>query len=243
MIHVLVVAYGDLGGDDAWLGDQVRGASLVIAADGGAAALWRRGFRPDVVIGDMDSLADGASETGGPHGPGDVRDALAAAGCTFQQHPAEKDETDTELALRLALARGATSIDVLGALGGARVDHALANVLLLTLPELANVAVTLRTQRETVRLLRGPSSVALRGRPGDLVTLLPLRDRATGIMTQGLQYPLHNGALALGVPRGVSNVLLGTEASVSLQDGLLLVIEHAVAAMATVAAGGTRNGG
>ena len=118
---------------------------LIVAADGGAAKAELLGLRPDVVVGDLDSLAP------------ETRERLRADGVDIRAHPADKDESDTHLALREALARGASQLVLIGALGGVRPDHALANLLLLGLPDLAG--------RQVV-LLDGPSSVRVMGLDG-----------------------------------------------------------------------------
>ena len=141
--------------------------------------------------------------------------------------PAAKDETDLELALRQALVLGAREIIICAVLGG-RSDHALANVLLLARPELAELDVMLAAGRETIRLMRGDGSAGPRlevaGSPGDLLSLLPLGQDASGITTEGLQYPLHDETLFLGQARGVSNVFTGSRAVITLHRGLLLVL-------------------
>jgi thiamine pyrophosphokinase len=211
-----VVLHGDPGGSPAWGTALLRTARLVVAADGASVTALTWGRTPDVVVGDLDSL--GAAQ----------RAALEAAGSAFEIYPRAKDQTDGEIALRAALARGARSIRIAGALGGARLDHALANVLLLTLPELQGLDVTLVDERHEVRLLRGPSSLSLAGAPGDIVTLLPLTQRASGITTRGLRYALRDGTLLGGRSRGVSNELTGKRASITLARGQLLVVLHRV---------------
>lgn len=214
-MRVVVLAHGDAG-DRHWLRARLAAAEHVIAADGGAQAAWAAGRVPDTVVGDFDSL-DPATRAG-----------LQSAGSELLQYPRDKDETDLEIALRLAVERGATSIQVLGAFGGPRLDHALANVLLLTLPQLAGRAVTLADPQHEARLLRGPQELDLAGAPGDVVTLLPLTATATGVDTIGLRYPLHHGTLEMGRSRGVSNELTGASGAVRLADGLLLVVLHRV---------------
>ena len=209
----MVVAHGDLG-DDTWAAGLLDTADLVVAADGGAAAVWRLGRCPQVVVGDLDSLDES------------LRAAMEARGCVFRPHPREKDQTDTELALLVACDRGATSIVLAGALGGPRLDHALANVLLLALPDLAGRDVCLADPAHEVRLLCGPTRHVVDGRPGDLLTLLPLAGDAGGITTKGLLYPLRGGTLSLGRSRGVSNEVIGRPAAITLQSGRLLVILH-----------------
>ena len=214
MSHAVVILHGDPGGDALWGAALLARADLVVAADGGAETALAWGRPPDVVVGDLDSL--GSTQ----------RRALAARGVAVETYPRAKDQTDGEIALRAALSRGARSIDIAGAFGGSRLDHALANVFLLALPELRRLHVTLVDQRHAVRLLRGPGTLSLTGRASDNVTLIPLTQRATGITTRGLLYPLRDEPLLAGRTRGVSNALTGQRASVTLQRGRLLVVHH-----------------
>ena len=193
---------------------------LVIAADHGAAHARAWGWPLHLLVGDLDSLS--AEEA----------TLVTAAGVPVITAPAAKDETDLELALAHALARGASEIIICAALGG-RTDHLLANVFLLARPELADVAVSLVDGRESIRLLRSgaqqPACLELQGAPGDLLSLLPLGCDAVGVTTAGLQYPLHDETLFLGQARGVSNIFTGARAGIALRRGLLLVI-HTIAA-------------
>ena len=117
------------------------------------------------------------------------------------------------------------AVTILGALGGSRFDHALANVWLLALPEAAGREVALLDGRTRVRLLTAPGRLDLSGRPGDLVTLLAFGGDADGVTTEGLAYPLRDEPLAAGPSRGLSNVLIDRRASVAVRAGRLLVIE------------------
>jgi len=192
--------------------EHIRTADLLIAADGGALPLLRAGIVPHVAIGDMDSI-DAAGLA-----------ALEAHGITPQRFPREKDETDLELALLYAAAAGATAIDILGAMGG-RWDHTLANVALLALPELRERRARLLADRQTLFLVR--DAAVLEGQAGDTISLLPLAGDAHGITTKGLRYPLDDATLRYERARGVSNVLLAPPGSVSLRQGLLLVVHSA----------------
>lgn len=208
-MRALVVLAGEPRASGAWL----RGvpAGLVIAADGGAATLDAAGRRADLVVGDLDSLAAGALE------------ALVAAGTRIERHPEEKDHTDAELALEAAIRAGAAEIVVVGAFGGPRLDHELANLLLLARPDLAAIDVALVTEELTVRALRGPGILELAGSPGDWVSLVPLSETVERVATDGLRYPLRHEPLARGSSRGVSNELTGARASVEAAAGILLV--------------------
>jgi thiamine pyrophosphokinase len=186
---------------------------VVIAADGGLAHALDLGLEPSVALGDFDSLAPG------------VLDAFVAAHptTTVRHYVHEvKVETDAELGIIAAVEAGATEIVITGALGG-RWDHSLANLLLLTHPLLAQIPARLVTADTEVTLLRGRGAGQVWGRPGDLVSVLPL-DTAEGVTLSGLQYPLLEETLYGGMARGVSNVLLRSPASVSVRNGLIWVV-------------------
>lgn len=208
---VAVVASGDLAADDVrWL-DR---AELVIAADGGAATLERLGRRPDQLVGDLDSVEHSLVAK------------LDEADVPIERHPADKDATDTELALRAAVGLGATEIVLLGALGGDRLDHELANLLLLADPETARLPVRIVRGPTTARVLRS-GSLPLEGRVGSLVSLLPIGADAVGVTTEGLRWALEGATLRIGRSRGISNEVVATPASVAVHDGTLLVVETA----------------
>lgn len=190
---------------------RIRTAELLIAADGGALPLLQAGLAPHVVIGDMDSL-DSTSLA-----------VLERRGVELRRFPREKDETDLELALLHTAALGATTIDILGALGG-RWDHTLANVALLALPELEGRTVRLLDDRQTLFLVR--DTAALDGQQGDTISLIPLAGPAYGVTTAGLRYALSNATLGFERARGVSNVLMEPPGRVSVRGGMLLVVQH-----------------
>jgi thiamine pyrophosphokinase len=208
-MKVAVVASGELGPGDP---DRIAEIELVIAADGGAASLAETGRVPDLLVGDLDS-ADPA-----------LVDRLAAAGTRILRHPPDKDASDTELAVEEALAAGATEIVLLGALGGGRLDHELANLLLLADPALAGTRISAVRGATTVRVAHGGDRLALEGAIGDLVTLLPIGGDARGVTAEGVRWPLDAATLVMGRSRGLSNVITGPGASVSLERGSLLVV-------------------
>lgn len=185
-------------------------ADMFIAADSGAATALRLGYVPTYIVGDFDSLDTQLIEQ------------ARARGSRIISAAVEKDETDTELAVQLAIEQGATQITLLGALGGERFDHAIANMLLLA--GFDTVPIQIIDGPSTCWLLRGPGHTTIHGKTGDLLSLLPLTRDATGIRTQGLYYPLHGETLRFGKPRGVSNELTAEQAEVSLESGVLLVI-------------------
>lgn len=185
---------------------------LIIAADGGASHCARLGLVPDILIGDLDSLAAGSVEQ------------LRARGVAIHRHPPKKDATDLELALDLAVARGATEIWLACALGG-RWDMSLANIMLCALDKYRHLAITLAGGDCRMHILRpGPPFTVHSLRPGGKVSLLPLTGDVHGLNLAGFRYPLKDASLAFGSSRGVSNVLIAEKGTVSLTEGILLCI-------------------
>jgi thiamine pyrophosphokinase len=211
-VKAVVVADGEPDARDA---DHLADADLVVAADGGARWLEAIGVRPHLLIGDLDSVDP------------DLIVRLAADGVTVERHPVDKDASDAELALDRATASGADEVVVLGALGGERLDHELANLLLLADPswQVRNLRVV--RGGTVVRAVQGGEALSLLGAIGDLVSLLPIGGEAEGVRTVGLRFPLSGESLRLGPSRGLSNVVVDQPASVSLERGTLLVVETA----------------
>jgi thiamine pyrophosphokinase len=205
-----VVAHGTVETSDR---DLAAAADTVIAADGGAFALERWGIAPRLVVGDLDSL--GHERAG----------ALGRQGAEVIPFPPEKAESDLELAMRYALESGADDIVILGAFGG-RLDHELANVLLLADPRYKGAPLRAVRGPTEVRVLHGGERRSIDAPVGSIVTLLPIAGDATGITTVGLRYALSGEPLNFGRSRGLSNLVASSPASVSLDEGVLLVIEQ-----------------
>lgn len=195
--------------------------ALVVAADSGIDAALAVGLRVHHVVGDLDSASPGALT------------AAEADGAVVHRHPADKDATDSELALDLVVeAAGLDLTDhpdrpsllVLGSSTG-RLDHLLGDVLALASPRLAELEVTARFGPATVTVVRPGRPRQLTGPPGGQVSLLPIGGRARGITTTFLRWPLVDADLVPGTTRGLSNELLGTSAHVVLTEGVLVVVQ------------------
>ena len=209
-MRAVVVAHGDLlPADRAVIGE----GDFVVAADGGALALEHWRILPHLVVGDMDSLGQAGVER------------LAKRGVPVVSYPAAKDETDLELAVARAIDAGASEVVVLGALGGPRLDHEAANLLLLADPGYDGVRIEARRGATRVRAVRGGRTLDLAGPLATLVTLLPVAGDADGVRTEGLLFPLHGETLRFGRARGLSNEIVALPARVSLERGSLLVFE------------------
>ncbi len=192
--------------------EALTGSDLLVAVDGGADVLQRLGLRPDVLIGDMDSVSES------------TRLVAERGGVEMVLLPTAKDETDAEAALRLVVGRGAMQVTVYGALGGPRLDHLLGNLFLLAADWLKGAQVRLVDGRHEAFLAHG--DVTVMGRAGDTLSLLPLTPTVLQVATAGLEYPLKSETLIQAATRGVSNVMTGATARVTHGDGALLVVHY-----------------
>jgi thiamine pyrophosphokinase len=208
-MRAIVVAHGDvLPSDRAVIDAQ----DYVVAADGGALALEQWKLLPHLVVGDMDSLGDAGVER------------MARKGIPVAKFPAAKEESDLELAVAQAIAVGATEIVLLGALGGDRLDHETANLLLLADPGYDGVRIEARRGTLRIRAIRGEGSLSV-GPVEAIVTLLPVNGDAEGVTTEGLRFPLRDETLRFGRARGLSNEVDSLPAKVTVRKGSLLVFE------------------
>jgi thiamine pyrophosphokinase len=206
-LTVLVLAGGDPV--DERLRQLLPPYSTVVAADSGLEQAARLDVEVDLVVGDFDSVDP------------DLLAATERAGAAVERHPAAKDHTDLELALLVAQRLGATRVVVAGGWGG-RIDHELANLLLLGSPEYASLH--LEAIGPGGRIVAVHDRVELTGSPGDIVTLLAVGRPAHGVRTDGLLYPLRDETLEPGSTRGVSNELVETHATVEVDAGVLLAM-------------------
>ena len=183
------------------LAEPVEGT--VIAADGGLRHLGQLALTADVIIGDFDSLG---------YVPQNAN-----------VFPVEKDDTDAMLAVRKGLELGCDRFVLYGALEGPRLDHTVANFQ--TLQFLADRgAQGFLVGKDTVVTVIKNGSLVLPALQEGIVSVFCMGRDATGVIIEGLQYPLENGMLSAGFPLGVSNHFVGQEAKISVEDGSLLVL-------------------
>ncbi|MBI2756414.1 MAG: thiamine diphosphokinase [Chloroflexi bacterium] len=204
--------------DSAWLRRRLRALDrrpFVVAADGGADTARVFDLAPDLVVGDLDSISAGSLAR------------LEAEGVCFEPLPRDKDVTDGEVAvLRAGEAIGAGGeVLVVGALGGPRLDHGLANLGLLAR---FGSHVVLLDEANEVRLLRGPETRRWAPEPGEIVSLIAWGVAARGVATSGLRWALDGFDLPVGSTRAISNEPSRPdgEVAVTLAEGLLLVTRY-----------------
>lgn len=179
---------------------RVDKEAYTICADSGYAYVERLGLRADAVLGDFDSFD---------------REQVCAE--QVQVFPVRKDYTDSEIALMHALELGYTDITLLGALGG-RIDHALGNIHLLAYAAQRGAQATI-IDGDT-QLWYSEDSVCINGKPGDLLSVIPLVQGGS-YTTDGLEYPLMHQPLPL---TGISNVFTADFARICAENAKYLVI-------------------
>lgn len=227
-----VIANGEWDGE--WGKNELASYDVLIAADGGGNRVIEAGFFPDILVGDLDSITTENLER------------CRQYGTEIIQYPREKDETDLELALELAVARiqdngispGSHSdsldsldrrslrqerfhtIDLLGATGG-RVDHLLGNLALLLSFLKKGYRIRGKDPTHEFWLIQGREYI--KGQTNQEISLIPVTEYAT-VRTEGLYYPLHQEILRQDSPRGISNVFLGEDAFIEVSEGIVLVV-------------------
>ncbi len=189
----------------------LRADDFLIGADGGARLIVALGLLPNFVIGDLDSLTED-----------DLYD-LGSADVRVDQYPANKDETDLELAIQYALQLSPSSIIIVAALGG-RMDQTLGNISLLTDLLMSNIDIRLDDGVEEIFFCRDQAQV--HGKSTDIVSLIPWNGDVSGIVTTGLKWPLRSETLFSYKTRGLSNEMINETATVQIKSGLLLIVHR-----------------
>lgn len=189
----------------------VSDGDTVIAADSGLDAAVAAGLAPDKLVGDLDSISAAGLAW------------AAASGIATETFPADKDATDTELAL-LAAAR--TAADDLVVLGGAgdRLDHLLGTLGVLGgQPTAGCTTVSAWLGPTNVRVARPDRTVTLEVPPGTTFSVVALHGPCTGVTISGARWPLDDAALEAGSTQGISNQSTGI-VSISVGSGVLTVV-------------------
>ena len=210
-VDVLIVAAGEAN-PRPLLKQLAAQSDLTIVADGGAASARLARLRVDHFVGDGDSLRKRE------------RCWLEEAPFPVHWHPVEKDETDLELALELALEQGARTIHILGGWGG-RSDHALGNVFVLERSTLQGVQTFLWAGYERLCTLVPGRHALGQAFVGQRLSLLPLSREVEGLSTQGLRYNLRAETLHRAASRGVSNEVIRLPVRVEFERGTLLQVQ------------------
>lgn len=187
--------------------EWVKPEDTVIACDAGWKNCETLGLVPDLVVGDFDSAPQ----------PKAAKDMVVL--------PHVKDDTDTHYAVKKAAALGAGEVLLLGALGGARMEHTLGNLASGLWLEQHGVRAVLANEKSRVTFVRPGERRAYPRDKYFYLSVFPLEGRAAGVDIEGAYYPLHGAALEASYPLGVSNEFVADTVYIHVETGYLLVVE------------------
>jgi len=189
----------------------LRADDTILCADGGTHHARALGLQPHTVIGDLDSLSK------------DEIDELTRGEVQINLFPADKNETDLELALQFAVDSGFKAILIVGATGG-RLDQTLSNLALISDSIFGDCDVRMDDGVEEAFFCRDETEV--NGEIGDVVSLIPWGGVVGGIRTENLKWQLEDESLYAEESRGISNEMIAAKAAVSISFGLLLIVHR-----------------
>jgi len=216
--RVIIFTNGNLS-DFSQVKKIIKKTDFIIAADGGANHLEKLELKPNVVIGDMDSI-----------------DKKLLKKYKSIKYPRKKDKTDFELAINYCLEKKFKEIIIFGILGD-RIDHLLANIFLiartqntLLRPDYAKATSGKQGFGGQVKIIEGKKEIfilnkeiMIHGKIGDEISIIPVSEKLEGVTTEGLYYRLINNTLTFGSTRGVSNIMNKNVAKIILKKGVALV--------------------
>lgn len=205
--RIIIFTGGSL---NVWALNEIQPTDIIVGADRGALFLIRHGIHPDLAIGDFDSVTL------------EEREEIKANSKQFVScDPVMKDVTDTQMAFEWALEQKPDDLIIMGALG-TRFDHSLANIHLLYRGLSSHVNCYIVDEYNKILLIAKETMIFKDGYTH--CSLLPFSMGVKGLTLTGFQYPLFNASLEIGQSLGISNILHSESGSISITEGLLLVI-------------------
>lgn len=211
-MKTLIITGGKISADFALTFFENNEYDCVIAADKGLEVLDKLCIKPDYIIGDFDSVANDLINSYS-------KDRI------IKLNP-QKDFTDTEAAVRLAIDKGTDLITIAGATG-TRIDHVLANINLLMHPLKAGIPAYIQDENNRIRLIDKNTDFNRKECFGDNISLLPYSDEVTGVTLKGFFYPLNKKTLSRynELSLGISNKMVTETCTIEIEKGILIVIE------------------
>ena len=185
----------------------------IIAGDRGLEALYQLKIIPNHVVGDFDSVS-----------PEILEFYKKQPKIIFHTYNAEKDNTDTDIALKLAIQMKSSEITILGALGK-RMDHAIANIHILKDALGANIPCQILDEHNRIYLVNTEKTLEKDKVYGKYISLIPLTSTVEGLTLKGFKYPLNRYNLPIGTSLGISNEIIEDIAHIEMEKGILIVID------------------
>ena len=187
--------------------EKAKAGDIKIAADGGYKNALRLGVKVDILLGDFDSIGEHKTDE-------DVE---------IIKVPAEKDFTDTQLAVETAIERGADEIVIIGGLSG-RLDHTMSNISILEDLSTRRVHALITDGNNRIRFINSTSTLIAKS-GYKYVSILLASEKAKGVSAEGCKYPLKNAKLQRNVQYAISNEIDGNCALISVRKGAVYIVE------------------
>lgn len=204
----LIIASGKIENLDM-LRDQIDSHDYILCADGGARYIYNMDIKVDAIIGDLDSV------------DGEFPEFIDKNNIPIIKHPIEKDETDTELAIEHLIEQQCHEITLMGAIGS-RMDHTLANILLLR--KIASKNITGKIINENNTIFLGKDYQKLTRVDSHYTSIIPITLSGLVVTLKGFYYSLEDTHLEYGSTLGISNKIIDNEGEIFIKDGQALII-------------------
>lgn len=211
-MKAVIISHGDKYSGSA-LVRECEDSDIILCADGGAEYAYLNKITPDFLIGDFDSI-----ETS-------VLDYFLSKGSKILKFPIDKDFTDTELCIEKAIELGCNKICILYGIGN-RIDHSLGNIGLLSRINKNNIFGYIACDNCYIYLCN--SNISISGNSGDIISIVPFKGDAQGLISHGLKYSLDNLNIEFGRAIGVSNIMTDNICSISIDSGEVLIIKQKI---------------
>ncbi len=188
---------------------------IIIAVDGGLAYARSLFLKPDYIVGDFDTISHEV-----------LKKYENVPGITIVKYNPEKDDTDTEAALNQVIKLECTDVDILGGMGS-RFDHTISNMFILLKAHMNNINAYIIDSINRISIITGETKIKKSEQYGYYISLVPFDGSAYGITLTGLKYPLNNFDFDTEKTfrLGISNEIIDEEATITVRDGKLLLIE------------------
>ena len=186
----------------------INNSDIIIGVNGGSRHLKTMDIIPDIIIGDCDSISYKNMVYFKKHK------------VKFIKYPRDKNYSDTELAILWAIKNQASDITIIGATG-TRIDHTLSNIFLMKIIVAKRMPCKIIDDNNEIYFVI--DQIKLKGKTGDLISIIPITEKVTGITTKGLKYSLVNAEMIMGSSLGISNVFLENQVYIKIKKGILIV--------------------
>ncbi len=182
----------------------------VICADGGLEKVQGLNLKPDLILGDFDSVNSS------------LLNGYRGSGTEIYAFPPEKDFTDMELAVDTAVKRGFKEIVLIGA-SGTRLDHTLANIQLLEKYHRQGISIEIIDNNNHIGIISGKTDINIKKKTEHFVSLVPVTETLEGLTLKGFKYPLNNVTVERGTALLISNEIRSEEGRIILDKGTALI--------------------